>query len=270
MAYLTGFGAGSGVFGTSVSGVGPMKPQAPAATPTQTTATPGFTPTAAAAPTNPVNSQMPGIAVGAANGMPTSGYGMNNPYHTDVYPVQAPPPAPTQEMYNDFLPPLLASPYENAINGSQNQANWFGAATPQAAAFQNALYGPGMTPMEQMFAGSAAELGARQLGQTHNRIANMFENSSSHSNLAPAMFDATNQFNAQLNNMIGQMGTQRQNTAANLLPFTAGFPIQAWQAGMQGSQGMYDMLQNAMYGDLSYPLAVLGSNPVMLPTTVVS
>lgn len=266
MAFVPGWGLGGATppqwlpgGGGVVQGVGPSVQPTPPPPQAGAPPSPGFNPVSGPVSTGP-----------SAFGGPTSGYGMQNPYHIDNWPVERPPAAPTAEQTRDFFPPILSSPYVNTINNAQNQANWFGMATPAAAAFQNQLYGPGMTDMEQTYAGAAAGLGARQLGQTHNRLANMFENSTSHGNLAPAMLDATNQYNMQMNQMIGQMGTQRQQMAANLMPFTAGFPIQAGQAGMQGAQGLYDMAQNMMYGDWSFPLAVIGSNPVALPTTVVS
>lgn len=177
---------------------------------------------------------------------------------------------PTAQQTRDFLPDILRDPYVNAINNAQTMANWAGMAVPGAAAFHADLYNPGMSAMEQAYAGSSAALGSRELAKTHNRIAGMFENSASHGSLAPAFLDATNQFNAQMNQMIGQMGTQRQQTAAQMTPFTMGFPIQAGQAGQAGAQGLYDMAQNAMYGDLNFPLAMFGSNPFMAPTVVTS
>jgi hypothetical protein len=206
--------------------------------------------------------------VSGTQGMPQSGYGMQNPYHTDNYPVQQPPAAPNQQQMQDFLPPILGDPYTNSINNAQNQANWFGQATPGAASFLSSIFQPGMTGMEQQYAGSAAQLGARQLGDTHNRIAGMFENSASHGSLAPAMMDATGQFNQQINQMIGQMGTQRQQLAGNLVPFAAGFPLQAGQAGQQAAEGLYNMGQNAMYGDLNFPSAQLGSNVYSAPSII--
>lgn len=248
MAFVPGFGFGvGGVFGNNSQ-----------AQPTQPT------PSSQNVQGQPAQSSQQPLVQQA----PQSGYGMQNPYHVDAFPVERPPAAPNQEQMNDFLPPIFSNPYINQVNNAQNQANWFGASTPAAASFLQSLFGNGMSPMEQTYAGSAAQIGARQLGDTHNRILGMFENSASHGSLAPAMLDATNQFNMQMNQMIGQMGTQRQQMAANMVPFAAGFPLQAGQAGMGAAQGLWDMGQNAMYGELNYPMAMLGSNVYSVPTVI--
>lgn len=192
--------------------------------------------------------------------------GQEHPYGPG-FSLISPPPAPGSG-YDSFLPPVLEGPYSQGINTAVNMANWAGQAAPQAAAFQQALYSPGMTPMEQQYLGSSAMLGARQLADAYNRIEGMFENSASHGSLAPALFDATNQFNQQLNQMAGQMGTQRQSMASQLLPFSFGFPIQAYQAAQTGAEGLYGMAQNAMYGDLQFPLAMFGSVPYAPSTTI--
>lgn len=206
---------------------------------------------------------------GAASGQ-TLNPGDQHPYTApgNPYPLIGPPSLPGQDYTNYFLPGIFQQPYTQGINQAIDTANWSGQALPNAAAFQQALYSPGMTPMEQQFLGSSAMLGARQLGDTMNRIEGMFENSSSHGSLAPALFDATNQYNQQLNQMAGQMGTQRQSLAAQSMPFTFGFPIQAYQAAQGGADGLYGMAQNAMYGDLSFPLAMFGSNPYIAPSVI--
>ncbi len=196
--------------------------------------------------------------------------GDQHPFAVDQWGLIGPPPGPGPEYANNFLPPLFANPFTYGIGNAMNQANWASQATPQASGFQQALYSPGMTPMEQAYLGSTAMLGARQLADTSNRIEGMFENSASHGSLAPALFEATNQYNQQLNQMAGQMGTQRQQIAAQAMPFTFGFPIQAYQAGQGMSEGLYSLGQNAMFGDFQFPLAMLGSNPVVAPTNVVT
>lgn len=180
------------------------------------------------------------------------------------------PNAPTGAYADAFLPDIFEQPYTNLINNAQTMANWSSQAVPGAAAFQAGIYDPNMTAMEQAYAGAAAQLSDRSLAATHNRLAGMFENSIGHGSLAPAFFDATNQANAQLNQMIGQMGTQRQSIAAQLTPFTFGFPIQAGQAAAQGASGLWDMGQNAMYGELNFPMAALGSNTVLAPSIITS
>jgi hypothetical protein len=183
--------------------------------------------------------------------------------------LMGPPQMPGQEYTNTFLPPIMSQPFQQGIGTAMDMANWSGQAVPQAAGFQQALYSPGMTPMEQQYLGASAMLGGRQLADMANRIEGQFENSASHGSLAPALFDAANQYNQQLNQMAGQMGTQRQQMAASTLPFTMGFPIQAYQAAQEGAAGLYGMGQNAMYGDLQFPLAMFGSN-TFTPASVIA
>lgn len=186
-------------------------------------------------------------------------------------PPQATSAAATPQMGqnpNSFLPPVFSQPYTMGIQNAQGASNWASQAMPQAAGFQQALYGPGMTPMEQTMLAASGSLGQRALVDTQNRIAGMFENNSAHSGLAPAMFNAANQFGEQMNQMAGQMGTQRQSLAAQAMPFTFGFPIQAAQAAQGMADNFYGMANNAMYGDLQFPLAVHGSTSLSAPTII--
>lgn len=143
-----------------------------------------------------------------------------------------------------------------------------GKALPNAASFQQQLYGPGLTQMEQSFLGSSAELGMRGLNDTLNRIEGQFENSPMHGSLGGLQMDAANQFAAQMMNTGSQMGMQRQGLAAQTMPFTFGFPMQASGFGQQSAEGLYNMMTQAMYGDMSWPAALYGQYPFMSPTIV--
>lgn len=181
----------------------------------------------------------------------------------------AAPSSPAMGMNpNAFLPPVFQQPYAAGIQNATGASNWSSQAIPNAAGFQQALYGPGMTPMEQTMLSASGSLGQRALIDTQNRIAGMFENNSSHGSLAPAMLNAANQFGEQMNQMAGQMGTQRQGLAAQAMPFTFGFPIQAAQAAQGMADNFYGMANNAMYGDLQFPLAMHGSTSLSAPTVI--
>lgn len=193
------------------------------------------------------------------------GAGAQNPYFADQYGIFGAMGTPSQELTNQFLPDVFANPYLTGINQGLNTSNWASQAVPAAAAFNQGLYSPGMTQMEQAYAGAMADLASRNLNDTQNRIEGMFENSTSHSALAPALLDAANQANMQLNRSIGQMGTQRQSLAASAMPFSFGFPLQATQASQQSSEGLYGMANAAKFGEMSYPLSVFGSIPYAAP-----
>lgn len=183
--------------------------------------------------------------------------------------TSAPTPGQTAAPIGDpnaFLPQAFSAPYTGAIQQGMNLANWGAQAIPQAAGFQNALFSPGMTPLEQQFLGASGDLGLRGLAQTQANLMGQFENQGANSGIAPAMLQAANQFGAQMNQQAGQMGVQRQGLAAQALPFTMGFPLQALQSAQQGSEGLYGMAQSAMTGGLQFPLAMHGSNPFNSPT----
>lgn len=231
------------------------------------------------------NQQLPpmgGVPAGAAPGTHTSpqggtarqqqtvGPGTQNPYFNDPYGIWGPVDAPSPELSDAFLPDIFREPYIRSTQDAMNVSNYAQQALPQAGAFQQALYSPGMTPMEQAYLGASAQLGMRNLNNTQNRIEGMFENSASHGSLAPALFDATNQFNQQLNQMAGQMGTQRQTTAAQAMPFTFGFPLQAGQAAQQGAEGLHNMAQNAQLAGMPFVQSAFGSQPYAAPIAVSS
>lgn len=195
--------------------------------------------------------------------------GAQQPYSVDPFALISPQGAPGAA-YNNFLPSVMRDPYLSGINAAAQVGTAAGAALPNAAGFQQALYGPGLTPMEQSFLGSSAELGMRGLNQTLNRIEGQFENTPQHGALAPAMMDAANQFAAQMMQTGSGMGVQRQGLAAQAMPFTFGFPLQASGFGQQSSEGLYNMMTQGMYGDLAYPTSVYGQYPFISPTIVQS
>lgn len=191
-----------------------------------------------------------------------------NPLGAEGSTIQSSPGAPSDQLSQEFLPDIFAQPFIQGTQNALNVGNFASQALPQAAAFQQGLFGPGLTQQEQSYLGAAAQLGSRNLIDTQNRIEGQFETGASHGSLAPALFDAANQLNQQLNQTAGQLGTQRQSLAASTLPFTFGFPLQADQAAQQGAEGLFGAAQNAKFGEQNFPLSVFGSIPFAAPTIV--
>lgn len=237
----------------------------PAAQQPATQTTQNQTPTTAA-PTTGANPNYPNLSPTGTNA--TLNPGQQNPYAVDSTPIMAAPGTPNAQQSNAFLPSVFRDPYLQGINAATQASNWSSQALPGAAAWQQSLYSPNITPMEQTYLQSAAQLSSNQLSNTQAQLAGMFENSASHGSLAPAMLQAANTSGAQLGQLAGQMGTQREQMATNAMPFTFGFPIQASQAAQQSSQGLYGMGQQAMYGDLQFPMAQQGSNAFASPTVL--
>ena len=177
------------------------------------------------------------------------------------------PPSPSQQTSNAFLPSVFRDPYLQGINAATQSANWSAQSIPGAAQFQQQLYNPNLNQFEQQSLGAQSWLANQALGQTQAKLAGMFENAPN-SGLAPAMLQAANQSAMGLQQNAAQMALQRQQLATQTLPFTFGFPIQATQAAQQSSQGLLGNAMTAMYGDSSYPLAALGSNPFVSPTVI--
>ena len=196
------------------------------------------------------------------------GYGNQHPYSADPQPVIPAPPRPDPTASQDFLPSVFRDPYLQGLNAAAQTSNWASQALPGASNYLQGLYSGGLNQIAQTYLQSAAELSNHQLAGTLANLGGMFENSASHGSLAPAYLQAANQSGAQLGQLAGQLGTQQMQQATSTLPFTFGFPIQAAQAGQQSSQGLYSQAQNAMYGDLQFPLAMFGSNPYSAPTVV--
>lgn len=204
---------------------------------------------------------------GPATSPTTLNPGAQHPFSSDPFPLIAPPAGPGSA-YNNFLPSILANPFLSGINTAAQAGTAAGMALPNAAGFHSALYGPGMTPMEQAFLSSGAELGMRGLNTALNRVDAQFENAPMHSAQAPAMFDAANQFAAQMMNTAGQMGTQRQSLAAQSMPFTFGFPMQASQHAQDSAAGLLGMATQGMFGDLNYASSLYNGYPMLSPAIV--
>lgn len=193
--------------------------------------------------------------------------GAQQPYSNDPFAMISPQAAPGAA-YSNFLPSVFRDPYLSGMNAAAQVGTAAGAALPNLSGFQSQLYGPGLTGMEQAFMGAAGEQGLRGLNTALNRVEAQFENSPMHGALAPAMFDAANQFAQNMMTTGAQMGTQRQTVAAQMMPSSFQVPLQAAQASQQGSEGLYNMLTQAMYGDLQYPAALYGQYPFISPTVV--
>ena len=242
------------------------KPNQSGAQPTAMQAAPAAQPTAAAGPAamNPIAQP---AASGGAN-QQSSGYGVYMGQDAGAGSGNTAAPLPTSAQAQQFLPSAFSAPYLQGINTGTQVANFSSQALPAASQFQQSMYSPGVTPMEQSYLNSAAQLSGNQLAQTQANIGGMFENSSNSSGIAPAMLQAANTSSAQLDQMAGQMGTQRQQTAAASLPGTYAAPTNAETAAQNSSSGLYSAANAAMYGDSSYPLAAVGSNTYTAPTMI--
>lgn len=244
-------------------------PAGPISTPAAAAdAVPAPTETATPAPT-PTPANNAGYANNPANQWKGQALnpGAQQPYSNDPFAMISPQAAPGQG-YANFLPAVFRDPYLSGMNAAAQVGTAAGAALPNLSGFQSQLYGPGLTGMEQAFMGAAGEQGLRGLNQTLNRVEAQFENSPMHGALAPAMMDAANQFAQNMMTTGSQMGTQRQTVAAQMMPSSFQVPLQAAQASQQGSEGLYNMLTQAMYGDLQYPAALYGQYPFISPTVV--
>jgi hypothetical protein len=190
--------------------------------------------------------------------------GDQHPFSNDPWTMLSPQAAPGAG-YSNFLPSVFRDPYLGSMNAASQVGTAAGMALPNAAAFQSDLYGPGLTGMEQAFMRSAGDQGLRGLNQTLNRVEAQFENAPLHGALGAMSMDAANQFATNMMNMGAQMGTQRQNTAAGTLGTTFQLPLQAGQQSQEAASGLYNMMTQAMYGDMQYPSAMYSSYPFIAP-----
>lgn len=208
----------------------------------------------------------PGANQMIANAGMTPPPGVAQPAPPPPGPTMAPAAAPQDP--SQFLPGVFSQPYTSGVQAGQNIASFASQALPNISGFQQALFSPNMTPMEGMYAQAATDLGLRGLAQTQANIMGQFENSGFHSAMAPLMMNSANQFSDQINQLIGQMGTNRMGLAAQQMLPSMGFPLQALQAGQQSAEGLYGMANNAMYGDMQFPFAMYGSTPFSAPTVI--
>lgn len=191
--------------------------------------------------------------------------GDQHPFSNDPWTMLSPQAAPGAG-YSNFLPSVFRDPYLGSMNAASQVGTAAGMALPNAASFQSDLYGPGLTGMEQSFMRSAGDQGLRGLNQTLNRVEAQFENAPMHGALGAMSMDAANQFATNMMNMGSQMGTQRQNTAAGTLGTTFQLPLQAGQQSQEAASGLYNMMTQAMYGDMQYPSSMYNSYPFIAPT----
>lgn len=111
---------------------------------------------------------------------------------------------------------------------------------------------------------------AGQLGQQQSTLANQLslQQGSQAEQLANNMAGMGMQFGNNIVNQGANLALERQRMAAQSLPFTFGFPTQVATANQQAAAGMYNLGQQAMYGDTQFPMAVHGQIPQVAPTVV--
>lgn len=193
----------------------------------------------------------------------------NNPANTNVNNgLIAPPPLPSNEFTSRFIPPILLNPFVGAINAATQMGSWAAQAAPMASGFQQGLYAPGLNPMEAAFMGSGAELGLRGLESAFNRAEAQYENTPFASTLHRQQTDAANQFAEQMANVASQLGIQRERIATQNLPVAFGFPLQAGQAAQQAASGLLGLAQQAMIGEMGFPLSAYSLYPVAPPAII--
>lgn len=193
----------------------------------------------------------------------------NNPANTTVNSgLIGPPPLPSAEYLNRFLPPILLNPFVSSINAATQMGSWAAQAAPMASGFQQGLYAPGLNPMEAAFMGSGAELGLRGLESAFNRAEAQYENTPFASTLHRQQTDAANKFAAQMANTASQLGIQRQQLATRNLPVAFGFPMQAGEAAQAAASGLLNLANAGVTGELQFPLAAYAGFPVVPPAIV--
>lgn len=252
----------------SIAVQGPNQ-QAPAA---QTQSPPPRTdssPVSAAVMPQNTNPTLPFLPPSWGTGQPLEP-GQQHPFSQDPYPVLGAPSGPSQQATQQFMPSVFSDPYLSGMSAAANIGSYASAAVPQAAAFQQGMYSPFLNPMEQAFLGSSAALGRLGLEDAFNRIDTQYENSPMASGRTRMYSDAANQFAQQMGQLGSQMGLSRQAQAAQMLPTTFGFPLQASQFGQQSAEGLYGMMQHAMTGDLQYPMSFYSGYPLLPPTVMQS
>lgn len=195
-------------------------------------------------------------------------YTLENMVNIPLSGLAPPPPLPGTDFTDRFLPPILRDPFVSQLNAASQLGGFAAQAAPQAGAFQQGLYSPGLNLMEATQLGSAGALGLRGLESAFNQINAQYENTPFASTRFRQMTDAGNQFAQQMANIGSQMGLQRQQMAAQNLPFAFGFPLQAGQAGQAAASSLLNLAGQGMTGELNFPLAAYSGFPVVSPAIV--
>lgn len=120
---------------------------------------------------------------------------------------------------NNFLAPNYTAPYYNAAAVAGNIGTMLGQAAPGAASFLQQQFDPSLNSFEQSFLGAGLGNALTTQEQGFNRAEAQFENSPFHSGLNQAQGDVMNQTSRDLLSTAGQMGMDRQHTAAGLVQY---------------------------------------------------
>lgn len=216
---------------------------------------------------NPANVQGGGTSTpnegGQAPGQP---YPITAAAYTGFGSNPSPIAPPSQEYQNAFTPNIFRDPFVSGLNAAANIGSFAAQAVPGASQFQSGLYDPNLNAHETNFLTAGANLGLRGLESAFNQINSQYENTPFAASRGRQLYDAANQFGDQMMQTAGDMGMKRQALATQNLPTAFGTPLQANQYGQQSAAGLYNLFDNAMYGDLNYPTSLYAGYPVQPDT----
>jgi len=169
---------------------------------------------------------------------------------------------------NNFLSANYTAPYYNAAGVAGNIGTMLGQAAPGAAAFLQDQFNPNLNAFEQSYLGAGLGNALTTQEQGFNRAEAQFENSPYHSGLNQAQGDVMNQTSRDLMGIAGQMGMQRQQTAAGLVQYPFEGALQASMVGPQMSERMFNLATNAFAQPQQTAMQVWSGIPIPTPTVI--
>ena len=183
-------------------------------------------------------------------------------------PASATPAAPSTSIQQQFMPPQLLAPYYNMSGVAGNLGTMVGSAAPAASQFLGSLFSPELNPMAQAYMQAGMGNALTGLEQGMIRQEEQFEGTPFHSALPRAQGETMEQFSRNAMQTGAQMGMQQQQLAAQAMPFTFQFPLQAAQAPVAAAEGMFNMANQAFMAPYQLPMQYYQQYPVQSPTVI--
>lgn len=167
---------------------------------------------------------------------------------------------------DQLVPGGYAQPYFDWQNLSSATAGYGAQALPDAAAYQQSLFQPGLNRNEEMFMESEMQRQQRALGPAMARMQAQFGSTPMHSGMMNSFREMGEGMAMNLGNQALQLSLNRQNQATGQLDRILGSPIAAASQGAQASSGLANLSQGLYNSLFSGPMSFLNQSPVVPPT----
>lgn len=175
-----------------------------------------------------------------------------------------------REGTSSFIQQDIANPYFDRQNLATTTASFGAQSIPGAAMFQNQLFNPGFSPMEDAFMQNEAARQQRALNPAMARMQAQFGGTPFHSGMLNSFRELGEGMGLNLGNQALQLGVNRQGLAANAAGRIMGSPLDAAAQAQGATSDVANLTTNLFNSMYALPLAAANQSPIIAPSVISS